>query len=1126
MIMLSNPIRTVNAYRWRRFFLQSILLIASAAAAMAQGTSTASLSASFLDATGALIPEVEVTLTNDATALERRASSEGTGIATIPLLSPGTYTLRAERDGFRPAAVRNVSLQVGDNLSISVRMQVGARSESVTVTGDSAIEDALGISVLQTQSAEVSLLVNGQAIRDVPLNGRNFQRLLQLSPGVGTGNNPAVNGARPTHNTYIVDGVLSTEERVGSGFALKGGASGFDESAPNVISTEAIEEFRFIGSNADASYGRTSGGQTNLVTRSGTNDFHGSAYEYLRNNQLDARDFFNTGPFFDSQGRAQVPPFKQNLFGFSTGGSIRQNRHFFFGNYEGFRQRRQVQSGATATLPNADLIGLIPGEWGRLYRTYYIDRGLVPESGNPNGIFSPLPAADREAAIAAGFPEIAVSSAGTVIANITPTRNLDQDSFTARTDHQLTDRLSLSARYAFARPTLISNDATVPVDFTINRRQWQLASVQSVYTISPSQLFEFRLGVLRTSYSDGLQGGLDPRLAEIGVNVDHGLRVNSSAFLGTLVVDGQSNFIDNQTVPQLGLTHTWVRGRLSLRSGLSLRKNMLNIANVTPAQPSYNFSGLVGPNGLFGAGPGQAEAIPASASVGAYFGTNGGPTTPMRGWRSMQQEYLVQGDWRVRPNLTLNLGLHYTYNGVYSEVNNAYSNLYAVDSSGSVVPDVSPWEFGPTANQIVAGGTGVPFYQPDRNNFQPRLGIAWNFRDGSVLRAGYGVFTDRLYQVLFSDGVTNPPFAAPASLSQVSSAFAPITTITPEIPSIRAVDPQIRDPHTQRFNVSFEQRLDPVTTVTVAYVGAVGTNLLNLDYPNGWIGFPQEARPNPDLGTVTVSSTQSRSRYDSLQIFSQRRMSRGVSLTASYTYGNARDNYTYDSFGPGAYYNLGASPEDGFQGGGDQWAPRSLDGDCGNSIFDIRHTFTLSHIVDLPFGSGQRLLSNKRGVVGALVSGWSLTGLLTIRSGTAVDIVLGADAYDSGDWGFFGRPALISGSFSDLYSTGSDRTQYLITADEASRYLGLPSPYTPDPAATVPRHALQGPAVAFYDAALMKTTRLTERASLRFEVNAFNLFNRTNLAAPDGYLGFGGFGRISSTESNPRQIQLGVKLLF
>ena len=368
----------------------ALLLYLFSVCAWAQVSITGSLRGIIHDSQSSRVPQTMLTLTNAESGQSIKTVANGAGQYVFSNLVPGAYTLSAEHPGFRQALKEGVAVTVAEAATADIELEVGQTTETVTVTA--------GTEFVQAHSSEVSALVNERRIRDLPLNGKNFQQLILLSPGVsllGTPNNPTIAGGRAATNTYSIDGTSANDERTPQAIANYGGAAGNTDAAPSIISTEAIREFRVINSNADATYGRGSGGQISAVTKSGTNELHGSAYEYFRNDALDARDFFNVGPFRDSEGHAKVPPFKQNLFGATTGGPIVHNRHFFFASYEGFRQTKRLQTAATAIVPNADLIGLIPGDLGKLYKTFYIDRGIVTVGKNPG--LTPLSAADRAA---------------------------------------------------------------------------------------------------------------------------------------------------------------------------------------------------------------------------------------------------------------------------------------------------------------------------------------------------------------------------------------------------------------------------------------------------------------------------------------------------------------------------------------------------------------------------------------------------------------------------------------------------------------------------------------------------------------------------------------------------------
>ena len=1108
----------------------ALLLYLFSVCAWAQVSITGSLRGIIHDNQSSRVPQTALTLTNAESGQSIKTMANGAGQYVFSNLVPGIYTLSAEHPGFRQALKEGIAVTVAEAATADIELEVGQTTETVTVTA--------GTEFVQAHSSEVSALVNERRIRDLPLNGKNFQQLILLSPGVsllGTPNNPTIAGGRAATNTYSIDGTSANDERTPQAIANYGGAAGNTDAAPSIISTEAIREFRVINSNADATYGRGSGGQISAVTKSGTNELHGSAYEYFRNDALDARDFFNVGPFRDSEGHAKVPPFKQNLFGATTGGPIVHNRHFFFASYEGFRQTKRLQTAATAIVPNADLIGLIPGDLGKLYKTFYIDRGIVTAGKNPG--LTPLSAADRAAALRGGFnPALfdgdpANGEAGTLAISVAPTSNVHQDSLLFHTDHRLTDKLSANARYAFNRPQQLAfPNTSIAPDLQQTLQLWQTGTAQFTYTATPTQIVELRASVQRNRYVSGLAKPLDSRLVQIGVSPTAGLQVTATGtgLTDTFVYQG-SGFIDNQTVPEVSLLHTFTRGRMTLRSGLDVRSIQANVANNSAIVPVYTFTGFFGANGLLGSAAGQAQAIATGASIGSLFGANGGPTSAMRGWRSLHQEYFVQADWRWRPDVTLNLGLRYSYFGVYSEVNSAMSNLYAVDPTGAVRADAATLRFG-LANYQLGTLKQYPFYQPDRNNFQPRVGIAWDIagRNRSIVRAAFGSFTDRVYQLEFSSNITNAPFVVRGSGANVPfllNGSVPAGTVSPDI---TAVDPALRDANVYRYNVAFEQRVDADTSITAAYVGAKGRGLMRQEWPNAAAGVPTALRPNPNFGVVRLLTNSAYSDYNSMQLFARHRLSRGMDFTVSYTLARSTDNTSTDFALRQSLINTGADPNTaGVQGGGSKFVPRPVTPDEGPSDYDIHQMLTITHLVDLPFGHGRRYFANAGSVANALAGGWSLAGIAILRGGEPLNLTYGSDINDDGD-ATQDRPALTSGKLSDLYANGAlGRTQYLIPQSQALPLLGIPSPIT-DPFAGISRNALRAPSIRYYDFSLLKQIALRERLRVRLELNAFNIFNHPNFAAPSGARSSALFGRIVASRAGapPRQIQLGLKLWF
>jgi hypothetical protein len=1103
------------------------LLAAIAARAGAQSAATASLAGTVLDASGARVADAVVVVSERATGVVHDARTGDDGAFLVPLLRPGRYVLRVEHTGFKTAESDEIALEVGEQRRVELRLAVGDVQESIAVEASRQSE----------RTTDISLVVDERRIRELPLNGKDFLKLSLLVPGVGAGGtNPLFSGGRNSTTTYLVDGVGSADQRGGRGLAVSGGAVLFSNAAPNLISTEAIREFRVISSNADATYGRAGGGQVSIVTKSGTNDLSGSGYYYHRNDALDARDYFNQGPFFDDDGFPKPPPFKQHQYGGTLGGPVVRDRHFFFGSFEGFRQRLK-QTDATTVVPNAALISLMPGDLGTFYRTFYVDRGIVPASGNPAGEFAPIytTEAERQQFLAAGLrPELfdgdlGNGEAGGVRLSSASTRDVDQDSMILRTDHKPTDRLSLSARYSYAGSRQLTNLVAIPFNNTFVPLRWHHGIGQASYVLSPTQYLELRGGVMRSKYSEANVSGVDDRLRAIGVP-DNGIAIRPT---GTMFAQLNANpgetFQDFQTVPEMSALHVWTRGPLTLRSGMQWRKSFLSTYSAGSASGVYTFNGYLGPNGLLGSATADPQAVSSSFAV-TRFGIGGGATSALRRYRQTEQEYFSQADVQLGSRVTLNMGVRYAYFSPLSERDGLLSNLYAVDGTGNLDDGASAFEYGRFNNRVEVVGDGRPFYQPDRNNFQPRLGAAWDIGGSgrTILRGSYGTYVDRLIQIMVLSAPNSTPFSLSGTAANAPFLLGerpPFDSTT--APGVFAIDPSIRNPTMHRYNVTVEQQLDRATTVAVSYVGAAGRDLTwNADY-NGGGAVPQDRRPDQRLGRTTITSGGAESEYNSLQILARRRWARGLDVTAAYTYAKSRDNVTQDDFGsPPALINLGGSPEAGFQGGGpDGWASRPLSANWGYSDFDLRHNLAISHVWEVPVGRGRRFLSNGSGWLEALVGGYTLSGFALFRSGQPIDLQYSGDLADVGAFSI--RPVLTSGSLADLYAQNpSTPAQYLIPAAEARAQLAATN--VTDPSSWIERNALRGPAVYTYDLSLAKRIPLSGRQTLSVDVNVFNVFNRAHFANPTANLGSAFFGQVSSTVSTltPRQIQLGLRFAF
>jgi hypothetical protein len=1115
----------------RRFW--SLIVVAVtvlwSALASAQSSVHATLSGRIDDPSGAPVPGTSVVLTNEDTGIAQTVTTTTTGAYQFVRVVPGRYTLEAHFEGFGRAR-RSVTLAVNDVDVVNLALPLATLNTQVSVEAINPL----------SQATAVSAVVTNEQIQELPLNSRDFQRLMTVAPGMVTAGprgslfNPSVSGTRNTSNNFTLDGMTINEEDSGSAGLGPGANPGFSAlSVPNVISTEALREFSVITSNADASFGRGAGAQVNVVTKSGTNTFRGSVYEYFRDSRLDARDFFNRGPYFDEDGDPIPPPLRYNLFGATVGGPMARDRHFFFVSYEGFRQKEDLIT--NLTLPNAALMGLMPGDLGRFFQMAYLDTGVVPGTGNPPGEFRPYPAADRAAAIAAGFPQAlfdgnpANDEAGVVVSSVPQPRTYPQDAMLVRTDHHITQRVMLSGRYARTRSEF-ERYLGRPGTLINTTRDFDSALGELIATFSPTQLLEIRGGWLRT---DAPVCTLDiiPEFTALGLSERGlGLTLTGTTAFTTPGVSTPCTFLQTETVPQASAVHTWTRGGLTLRSGLDIRHISNDFGNTGLGSPNYQFTGLVGPTGLLGSSPMQSQAV-ATSLTATLFGGNGAPPTPQRTYRSLQQEYFAQADWRVSPRLTANLGVRYSISGVYSF--DGASNLYAVDpATGSVIPDVSPLAFGPTANRVELVTEDRPLYQPDWNNVQPRVGVAWDVtgQGNTIVKGAYGIYHDRFFRFGFANVLGNIPGAVSGSAGLVPFVLEPVTSgdINPQTPALFAIDPSIRSPYFHRTTIGVDQRLGDRSSVFVAYVGTLGRDLARISGLNFGPGFPQPSRPDPRFAEISLFTNVSTSRYDALQLQARTNPTPGLYATVAYTYSRYNDFMFPDTIGqltliPMTLTNQGASASPGFQVG--PFVERPDDAWAGRSDQSQPHALAISHLAEIPFGRNRRWGASVPVVLDAMIGGWSVNGLFHARAGANVNLLLGSDVNDDGY--ALDRPALISGSLDDLYARSGSKTQYLVPQAEALTRLGAPANVS-DPFAQVPYNALRAPAVWTYDVSLQKGFQLQGRARLEVEVNVFNVFNRVNLSPPNATLSSVLFGTISSTVAGfgPRQVQLGGKLTF
>jgi len=824
----------------KRILKHSLIFALLISSAHAQGTSTARLSASFLDRSGAVIPQVDVVLTNDATGLERRSSSQANGTATLPFLPPGTYTLKAERDGFRPAEVRNLALQVGDNLGITVDMEVGLPTESVTV-----VESTIAIQ----ESGVVGTVIGRQFVEKLPLNGRSFQSLLQLTPGVvptvaGSQRQGqfSVNGQRESSNYFTVDGVsanLGIQVNGTQFYGIGGEYPGFNAQGGtnSLVSVDALEEFKIQTSTFAPEFGRTPGAQVSIVTRRGGNELHGSAFEYLRNEAFDANDWFA------NRDRLKKPPMRQNQFGGTLSGPVRlpgydgRRRTFFFFSQESLRLRLPKVA-TNVRVPNMEVRQRATGALATVVNAF-----PVPNAGPSTNGFD---------LFSASYSDPSRSTATAL-----------------RLDHNIGGKLQLFGRYNYApsRNTIrgqANNSLNVLRDLIY---KVQTVTLGATYAPTPTLVNDLRLNFSsndgeRSTSTDDFGGGRSPDAASLlpaFANIDSTeLVYNLEGTTGPTLTLGKST---NNAQRQWNLVNTTsvTHGGHEIKIGGDFRRLM----------PVFDYP----PYSLFIRFDNPAQALAGVARSVSVSATD----TPLYPTYS-NLSLFAQDTWRASKRLTLTYGVRYELNPPPGERNDR-GILAVANVDNFQTMDLAP--------------AGTPLFKTRKANFAPRVGASYRLATATVLRGGVGVYYDTLPSQI---GQAYDPFNAPFGASGGASLVPfPVNPDTLRPPAISRTAPyfgvlgfasDLQLPRSIQANLAVEQSFGESNVLSATYLTAHGQHLYRTE---------SYSRPNPRFTTFRLTKDDATSRYDALQLQLTRRYSRGFQALVSYTLSRSEDNASNDT---------------------------------------------------------------------------------------------------------------------------------------------------------------------------------------------------------------------------------------
>ncbi len=882
-----------------RYF--AIVILLAGVGAWAQET-TGAITGIVRDTTGAVVPDASVTIRNLGTGAERKLTTGSQGSFDATLLPVGAYEVAVEKTGFKRSVTGNIQLSVNDRLALAITLEVGSVTETATVTAP--------VPMLETENATLSGLVDSHKVADLPLNGRNFAQLINLEAGVSLNNNgnegsgQFINGARGTGNNFLLDGGDLNDPVLPNGSAA-GVTGAFTGTSPgiNAVSVDAVAEFRVITSNADAEFGRNSGGQINVITKSGTNQFHGDVFEFARNRAFDARSFFDTNMAFQRDGKAIAPPFTQNNFGATLGGPVRKDKTFFFASWEGFHQRQGVS--VVNNIPSPNTIAAITQQSPALGQIL---------SATFQGAYAAPVANDQSPAsiIAANKPVLTPLS-------LVRSNSYDQNSYMGKVDHYLSDRARLSARYTYfnnnAGPGTVSGSG-IPgtgVGFTNSVYNAQINETQ---TFSPTKINELRITFERNGVNNVFDQAPDAVL-QSGT-------LRSGAYAGQaygspLTPNGVPTLDLGFGMPELGYTttspnlrfsntfqesdvYTWTRGRSNMKIGGEIRRIQDNSTFGFLERPNYQWNSA-GPDTVLEPG------APASVFTQNLFLT---PATSERGFRITEWAPFVQETFRVTAHFVLDLGLRYEYLGRASEVNGYLSNAFLAPN-GTPELGTSLLANGPAGlNQVrlitVGTGRSQGLFQPDWNNWAPRVGGAYSWHN-TTLRASYGIFYDRIFDNVLGNARNSPPFVVPVTTGNTpfgSSIAAPDPYTTTLSIGPTTVNPNLQFPRTQRWTVSLERQIGRNQVLEVDYVGLMADHLVRTINPDFGASFPDAYRPAninvptspaltndnfrpPVLGNFSTRDSSDSSNYNALEVSFKRRFATGFSFQANYTYSHAID---------------------------------------------------------------------------------------------------------------------------------------------------------------------------------------------------------------------------------------------
>jgi len=1036
-----------------------LLFLVSFPPVLCAQSTNASLSGRVTDPSKAVIAEARIAAISAGTNLRYETATNSGGEYSLANLPPGGYRIEIQKPGFKKLINPAVILHVQDVLEINFEMAIGSASESVTVES--------GAPLVNTESATVSTVVDRTFVEDLPLNGLSFQTLILLTPGTVVTATAfddqgqfSVNGQRADANYFTVDGVSANfgvtgyfplVQTAGGGLPALSASGGTN----SLVSVEALQEFRIQTSSFAPEFGRTPGGQISIATRSGTNAFHGALFEYFRNDVLDANDWFS------NLNHLPKPAERQNVIGGVLGGPIRKDKTFFFFSYEGLRLRQPATQ--ESVVPDSTSRQQAPAAMQPYLNAYPVANG---------------------ASVGPGLAQF----------NASFSNPSSLDAYSIRVDHVISSKLNLFGRYHYS-PSSLDLRGPLPPPFTVLSVTEPLSSSVQTLTIGLTEL-------IVPGISNELRANYSNQRVSTKFTMDHfggAIPLVDSALFPDGFSSSSSNFelfISGAGAFEQGKEATDEQRQINLVDNLSLTKGShqmkfgVDYRWLSPFSSAFSYSQFVEFAGMTTA-PG--DALSGTAAVAATYFSQSDALL------SRNLSFYGQDTWRITPRFTVTYGLRWDINPPLKGKNLANQPFTVTNLNDPANLSLAP--------------RGTPLYDTTYGNFSPRVGLAYQLRQGSswdaILRGGFGVFYDLGSGSLggvssyfpYQSQNTFAPVAFPLS---PQNAAPPALTTSPPVPDLVVADRHLKLPRTYQWNLALEQSIGRSQSLSLTYVGAAGRDLLRVT---------NLFNPNADFQFVGVTTNSARSYYDALQIKFQRRLSRGLQGLASYSLSHSIDNASTDAFAnylntpsTSAYANV----------------------DKGNSDFDIRHSFTAGVTCDLPMPTANRALRSAFG-------GWSLDTFVLARSAPPVDAV--GQIYFAYGTALYPRPNFVPGVPLELF--GSQYPGGKIFNKAA---------FTPAPAGQqgdFGRNVLRGFGATQADLALQRQFHFTERLGLRFRAEFFNIFNHPNFGNPNNNLTDPLFGHSTQTLASslgsgganggfnplyqiggPRSIQLALKLQF